>query len=111
MGKKVFGQVGKLKKENIEYYKKIHAAPWPQVLNTISDCNIKNYHIFIHNNTVFAFFEYTGDDYNADMAKMAACPVTQDWWGHSQPCFESFAMSETDEFYTNMEEIFSFNGK
>ena len=109
MRKVIFGQVGKLKAENVRYYKKLHSDSWRQVLKPISDCNIVNYNNFIKNDTVFAFFEYTGEDYNADMAKMAKCPVTQDWWSHSQLCDEKFVMNETDEININMEEIFCSN--
>ena len=93
-----FGQIGQLKKEKIDEYKALHAAPWPGVLKTIKECNLQNYHIYIRGDQVFAFYEYTGDDYEADMEKMAADPVTQEWWSHTKPCFV--------EVYVDMEEIF-----
>ena len=34
----------------------------------------------------FAYPEYTGDDLNADMAKMAADLQTQRWWKETNPC-------------------------
>ena len=39
--------------------------------------NIRNYTIFRDGDDLFAYFEYVGDDFAADMAAMAADPVTQ----------------------------------
>lgn len=103
-----FGQLGKLKQDKIEEYCKLHADPWPDVLKTITDCNLKNYSIFLHDDLVFAYFEYTGDDYDADMAKMAADPVTQQWWQHTHPCFEEFAIDPESKFYHDMKPIFYY---
>lgn len=108
MSRIIFGQVGKLKADRIEEYEKLHANPWKEVLDTIRDCNLKNYSIFRKGELVFAYFEYTGSDYGADMAKMEADPVTQEWWKHTKPCFEKFAMDDSDEFYSDMKQIFYF---
>ena len=57
----IFGQLGRLKKDKIEEYETLHAAPWPQVIQTIYDCNLRNYSIFRHEDLVFAYFEYVGE--------------------------------------------------
>jgi len=98
-----FGQHAKLKPECIEEYIRLHAAAWPDVLATITECNIRNYSIFIKGDVLFAYFEYVGEDYHADMAKMAADPITQDWWKHTKPCFEGHL---DNVYYLDMEEIF-----
>jgi L-rhamnose mutarotase len=66
-----------LKPEKIEEYKKLHAAVWPDVLNKITECNIRNYSIYLKENTLFSYFEYLGDDFDANMAHMAADPTTK----------------------------------
>ena len=76
-----------LKPESVEEYKRLHAAVWPEVLATITACNIRNYSIFVRTLDdgrpyLFGYFEYHGADYAADMAKMAADPATQHG-GHS----------------------------
>ena len=44
----------------------------------IKACNIQNYSIFmLENHTLFAYFEYIGNDFEADMKRMAADPMTQ----------------------------------
>lgn len=108
MKKVIFGQVGKLKPDMVETYRDLHAQTWPGVLQTITDCNLRNYSIFLWGETVFSYFEYVGQDYDADMEKMAQDPVTQEWWTHTHPCFESFAMGADGEFYQDMEQIFYY---
>lgn len=68
----IFGQLGRLKPEKIEEYEALHAAPWPEVLQTIHDCNLRNYSIFREGEQVFAYFEYIGEDYEADHGKNGA---------------------------------------
>lgn len=52
MNKVVMGQLGRLKPEKIEEYDMLHANPWPEVLQTIHDCNLRNYSIFRHEDLV-----------------------------------------------------------
>lgn len=108
MKKKIFGQIGMLKREKIEYYKNLHAKAWPGVLETITRCNLRNYSIFIQDNLVFSYFEYVGEDYKQDMKLMEEDPVTQEWWKHTKPCFERFSISHESEFYHDMEQIFYY---
>jgi L-rhamnose mutarotase len=101
-----FGQVIKVKPENLDYYRELHANPWPGVLKMIHDCNIRNYSIFLlENHTLFAYFEYVGNDFDADMKKMAADPETQRWWKETDPCQESLELHPGDWWHT-LEEIF-----
>lgn len=108
MSRIIFGQLGRLKSEKIEEYEVLHANPWPEVLKTIYDCNLRNYSIFRHENMVFAYFEYVGKDYDADMIKMELCPHTQEWWKHTKPCFERFSIRPDSEFYADIKQIFHF---
>src|SRR5579864_1008202 len=79
------GQVIGVKPMQIEEYERIHARVWPQVLATIHACNIRNYSIFRLENMLFAYYEYIGDDYKGDMARMAADPKTREWWTITDP--------------------------
>ena len=103
---KRYGQVIKLKPERYEEYKVLHAAVWPEVLKMISDCNIRNYSIFHKDNYLFAYFEYVGSDFEADMEKMAADPVTQKWWDICKPCQSPLESRKNGEWWTDMEELF-----
>ncbi len=109
MSRTIFGQIGKLKPEKVQEYMELHANPWPEVLKTIQNCNLRNYSIFLHGTTVFSYFEYVGTDYEADMAKMDADPITLKWWTHTKPCFEKFSISPESEFYHDMKQIFYYD--
>lgn len=95
-----------VKPEKVEEYKRLHAAVWPDVLKMISACNIRNYSIFLKDDKLFSYFEYTGDDFEADMNKMAADPMTQKWWDVSKPCTEPLETRAEGEWWAEMEEIF-----
>lgn len=101
-----FGQLGRLKPEKVDEYIQLHANPWSGVLKTITECNLKNYSIYRHGLDVFAYFEYVGENYDADMKKMAEDPITQEWWTHTKPCFEKYAFGSESEFYYDMQSIF-----
>lgn len=75
-----FGQLIGVKADRIEEYERLHAGAWPGVLAAISRANIRNYSIFREGTQLFAYFEYVGEDFDADMAGMAADPTVQDWW-------------------------------
>jgi L-rhamnose mutarotase len=106
-----YGMVTGLKPEKIEHYKKMHASPWPAVKERISDCNIHNYSIYLQKIEdqyyLFSYFEYTGQNFDADMEKMAADTVTQRWWRETDPC--QLPLKEAlvkHQIWTSMEEVF-----
>ncbi len=103
---KRFGQTINLKPEGAEEYIKQHSAVWPGVLKMIKECNISNYSIFVKDLQLFSYFEYTGSDFEADMAKMAAHEETQKWWDVVKPLMEPLEDRKPDEFWSDMEEIF-----
>ena len=101
-----FGQMIKIKPECLEAYKKHHANPLPAVNEMIKECHLQNYSIYSRGDYLFTYYEYVGEDYEADMAKMAADPVTQQWWTHTKPCFQAYAVDPGSEFYHDMTSIF-----
>lgn len=103
---KRYGQVIKVKPDKIDEYKKLHAAVWSEVKKMIADCNIRNYSIYLKDGFIFSYYEYVGSDYDMDMKKMAADPITQKWWEVCEPCQEPTENREAGEWWTNMEEVF-----
>ncbi|WP_425419738.1 L-rhamnose mutarotase [Oricola indica] len=102
------GMVIGLKPEKVAEYKRLHAAVWPEILDMISQCNIRNYSIFLKEpeNLLFGYWEYHGSDFAADAAKMAADPKTQEWWDVCMPCQEPFETRADGEWWAMMEEVF-----
>ena len=101
-----FGQVIRVKPERIEEYERLHAATWPGVLAAIESANIRNYSIYRHNETLFAYFEYVGDDFAADMKAMAADPVIQEWWARTDAMQEPFPERTGGDWWLTIPEIF-----
>lgn len=105
---KRYGSVIGLRAEQVAEYKRIHADVWPAVLARISACNIRNYTIYLREpeNLLFATFEYEGVDFAADMALMAADPVTQDWWKITDPMQQGLETRGPGEWWASMDEVF-----
>ena len=103
---KRYGQAIKVKPEKLDYYKELHANPWPDVLKMIKKCNMQNYSIYFKDDFLFAYFEYVGDDFESDMKKMADDPQTQKWWDECMPCHEPLETRTEGEWWANMEEVF-----
>jgi L-rhamnose mutarotase len=106
-----YGMVIGVRAEKIDEYKALHAAAWPGVLAKIKDCHIRNYSIYLREVAqgqflLFSYFEYTGDDFAADMARMAADPETQRWWKETDPCQSPIPTRLDKEFWSRMEEVF-----
>lgn len=103
---KRYGSIIGVRPEKLEEYKKLHAAVWPEVLQTIRECNIRNYSIYYKDGLLFSYYEYVGTDYEVDMKKMAADPVTQKWWTFCEPCQRPLDTRADGEWWAVMEEVF-----
>jgi L-rhamnose mutarotase len=103
---KHFGQVIGLQPGKLTDYSRYHAKVWPEVLATITACNIRNYSIYHKDGQLFAYFEYVGTDFDADMAKMAADPKTQEWWAIMKPMQAPVKNRKEGEWWADMQEVF-----
>ena len=108
---KRYGSVVGINEDKIKEYKQLHAAVWPDVLGMIEACHIHNYSIYLRKlpdgkHYLFSYFEYTGSDFAADCAKMAADQSTQKWWDVCKPCHTPFEDRSDGEWWASMEEVF-----
>lgn len=103
-----FGQVIQLRDEAVARYKDLHESVWPEVLAMITQCHLTNYTIFLREpeNLLFAYFEYVGEDYAADMALMAADSTTQKWWEVAMPLQDPLATRAKGEWWVEAQEVF-----
>jgi L-rhamnose mutarotase len=111
---KRFGAVTGLRPEKMAYYKKLHAAVWPDVLKKIKECNIQNYSIYLKEiegkQYLFSYFEYNGNDFNNDMKKMATDATTQRWWKETAPTQIPLPdVASKGETWSPMAEVFHQN--
>ena len=105
---KRMGMVIRLKANKIEDYKRLHISVWPDVLKTIAKANIRNYSIFLREpeNLLFGYWEYYGDDFEADSAKIASDPKTQEWWKITDALQIRMESSKPNEQWSMMDEVF-----
>jgi len=103
---KRYASISRLKPEKADYYQNLHANAWPQINAKITECNIQNYSIYINDNVLFSYFEYIGDDYLADMEKMAADPETQRWWKECVPCMDPYTQAGP---WLDIKEVYHLN--
>lgn len=101
-----YGQTLRVRPERLEEYRRYHAAVWPGVLATITACHIRNYSIYHRDGVLFAYFEYWGEDFAADMRRMAADPTTQQWWALMEPMQNPHPDGAPGEWWSRMEEVF-----
>jgi L-rhamnose mutarotase len=101
-----FGQVLQLRPEFRDEYVRHHAAVWPGVLAQIRRSNIRNYSIYLRDGVLFAFFEYVGSDFAADMRAMAADPETRKWWALMEPMQQKWPSAADHEWWSTMTEVF-----
>ena len=104
-----YGMTIHLNPEEETRYRHYHSAVWPAVLNKISECNIRNYSIFLKDGVLFSYFEYIGEDFSADMAKMAADPKTQEWWAIMDPMQQPVENRAEGEWWATMEQVFHYD--
>lgn len=99
-------QVIAIEPSAIQEYRRIHQSVWPAVLKQIHRSNIRNYSIYLHGELLFAYFEYVGDDFEGDMAAMAADSETQRWWQITMPMQRPLGDDPSQEWWLPLEEIF-----
>lgn len=106
-----YGRVIGIEKKDIPEYKRLHTDVWPGVLKMIKECNIRNYSIYLAELEkdkfyLFSYFEYVGDDFDADMAKMAEDETTKRWWKHTDPMQKPIPTCKKGQWWTEIEEVF-----
>ena len=84
------GMVIGIKPDQISAYEALHAASNPGVRDLLTKYHMHNFSIFIHplddgKYYLFGYYEYTGTDYKADMAKLSAEPRNQKWLSTTDP--------------------------
>lgn len=87
-------------------YEALHAAVWPGVLERLRASNVTNYSIYRHGDVLFSYLEYVGEDYEADMAAIAADPETQRWWAVCNPLQNPYEDRPDGEWWSPLPEVF-----
>ena len=105
-----FASVIGLKPEMEQRYRELHADAWESVQQCLVAANVHNYSIYITElegkKFLFSYFEYTGINFEADMALIAADVETQRWWKETDPCQIRLPNRREGENWSSMERVF-----
>ena len=103
------GMVVKVKKDMLEEYKKVHADDNPGVRHLLEKYHLRNFNIFLVQLAdgewyEFGYYEYWGDDFEGDMAKLDAEPENTAWLEMCDPMQEGILPDQ--EGWKVMERIY-----
>ena len=101
-----FAMTIKIRPETVTEYKRYHARVWPEVLEMIQQCQIRNYSIFLKDDRLFGYFEYHGKDLDADLRRMFAHNKTQEWRAIMETMLQPLPTRREGEWWAGMEEVF-----
>ena len=101
-----YGMAIRLQYEKRQFYIDNHANPWPEVIQELKKFKVQNYSIFLKEDFMFGYLEYTGNDFDFDMAKMEEIPIIKKWTELMIDCFNPFPNNKDNESWVMMEQIF-----
>lgn len=99
-------QVIRLRPGHEDEYRALHRDVPPAVLAALTAANVRNYSIFERDGLLIGYFEHTGDDLAADLARVAADEATRAWWTRTDPCQEPVASAAAGEWWADAVEVF-----
>jgi L-rhamnose mutarotase len=105
-----YGMVIRLRPERRDEYLRLHAAVWPGVERMLFDANMRNFSIFLYDDLLFGYYEYVGEDHEADQARVAVDPESQRWLALTDPCQESLAPPGSGIRWAPMQEVWRLGG-
>ncbi|MDB4796584.1 L-rhamnose mutarotase [bacterium] len=105
-----FGSVVGLNPEKENAYRELHSDAWPSILGRIRKSNMRNFSIYTTEiegkKFLFSYFEYVGQDFEADMKAIADDPETKRWWKETDPCQLPLPTRKPDAIWSEMEMVF-----
>jgi L-rhamnose mutarotase len=102
------GMVIGVKADKLDEYKRLHAAPWPEMDAALKAANIANYSIYLREPELllFGYWEYTGTNYAADMALLGERSITKQWLALTDPCQAPLKTAAPGEWWSTIPEIY-----
>jgi len=103
------GMVVKVKPDKLEQYKQLHSDSNEGVRDLLCKYNMRNFSIFLvqladSNWYEFGYYEYWGDDLEADMKALDSEPRNQEWLELCDPMQEGILQGQTG--WKNMDRIY-----
>lgn len=101
-----FGQVIGAWPQQFTTYKTRHKNNWPEIIATLKACNIRSCSMYKKNGALFAYYEYSGNNFHTDLFKLRSDDKTRDWWETFKPMLQPKIKQMKIEWLTNMEMLF-----
>jgi L-rhamnose mutarotase len=102
------GMVIKINPDYIDEYRELHSASNAGVRDLLTKAHMHNFSIFLHqlddgNWYEFGYYEYTGDDFEADMATLDKHPRNIEWLKVCDPMQDPL---EGETGWAEMEQVY-----
>ena len=68
-----------------------------ELILKLKKINVQNYSIFLKEDFMFGYLEYTGNDFDGDMGKMQKIPIVDKWTKLMINCFNPFPNNDDNE--------------
>ncbi|MFF2388066.1 L-rhamnose mutarotase [Agromyces sp. NPDC058104] len=98
-----FGFAYEVRPETREEYLRLHREVWPGVESALREHGIRDFSIFVLGDTLFATYEFTGDDVEAAMARIDADPTSRRWAELTHPLQRRFGGVDDGPLWREME--------
>ena len=97
-----------IRPEKIREYTELHANTWPEIHQLLDKVQIHNYSIFLREpeNLLFAYWEYHGENFDADMQSIAEEEIMQRWWELCSPCQMPLESRKKGEHWAMLAPVF-----
>jgi len=101
-----YASVIKIPKSNWEKFETHHANIWPEVLEILHECNIRNFSMYRYGELLFEYLEYVGTDFENDMKKASQNPKNIEWRSLIAPLLEPVSEAAENEQWHALPEVF-----
>lgn len=103
---KRYGMAIRIKQEFIEKYISLHKTPDNELLLALENSNIHNNTVFLIEGLLFSYFEYRGDDFEADWTKYTTSNIIQKLFNEIQGFFLPIGERFPKRGWSEMKEVF-----
>ena len=101
-----FGDVIRVPADRYAEYVDKHDHIWPNIVELMRQAHIENFTIFYRDGYLFKYFEYTGDDFVADMKLLDENEEHKRWLAYTAVCQQPVESAKDGEWWAGMKEIF-----
>ena len=101
-----YASVIKIPRSNWGIFETHHANVWPEVLEILHECNIRNFSMYRYGELIFEYLEYVGTDFENDMKKASQNPKNIEWRQLIAPLLERVEEATPSEHWHIIPEVF-----